>query len=70
MDAKKTRRFRYVNAYGVHKELSVSKPDASGEQYNYTIWNTENGDYCSSGTATKEQINKFLAGYGIEERLG
>lgn len=64
-----TQRFRYVNTYGIHKELSVSKSETMDGHYDFAIWNLENGDYCSSGTATKKQINEFLAGYGIKERL-
>ena len=60
------REFYYQNQLGIAKRLEVyeEKVDENGRIYT-SIWSMENGELCSSGYNTKEEIKNFLKHYGI-----
>ena len=59
--------FDYVNDLGFHKRLVVDIKE--NDKYPVTLWDMEHGEYCGSGNMTAQELNEFLAHYGIEERM-
>lgn len=60
--------FRYTNAMGLPKKLIVGEPNAEGK-YPVTLWEMVHGEFCGSGTMTKDELNSYLEHFGIEERF-
>lgn len=61
------REFDYVNDLGFHKRLVVDIKENG--KYPVTLWDMEHGEYCGHGNMTAQELNEFLAHYGIEERI-
>lgn len=59
--------FYYRNKLGIAKRLEVyeDRTDENGRIFSM-IWSMENGELCSSGYNTKEEIKHFLKYYGID----
>lgn len=58
-----TKRYHYTNNLGYRKTLVVY--EEKNGQCSYEIWSEKNGELCSTGTASKEQIREFLASYNV-----
>ena len=59
--------FDYINTLGAHKRLDVySLKDG---KHPVILWNMDNGELCASDDLTPEEVQKFLANYGIDFRV-
>lgn len=61
--------FFYTNALGRRKELVVYEDMIEEGKIYSSIVDIRTGEICSSGYNTKEEINSFLAKYGISARV-
>ena len=58
--------FYYKNNLGIPKKLEVYEEQTDNNGAMLTIiWSMHNGELCSSGYNSKEQISNFLKNYGI-----
>lgn len=63
----KSSTYIYTNKLGREKKLIVYNADRNNESKVYNvIIDVVTGEYCGSGYNTDEQIEKFLASYGVE----
>ena len=58
-----TKRYHYTNGLGYRKTLVVY--DEKDGRCSYEIWSAANGELCTTGTATKQEIKEFLSIYGV-----
>lgn len=63
--------FIYENGKNRTKKLivDVDTTDDKGRIFS-SIWDVRTGDLCSSGYNTKEELEDFLAYYGIKATIG
>jgi hypothetical protein len=64
---KSIRKFQYINAYGIKKQLNVY--EMVNNKYPVELWATRYGEYCGSGEMTKQELNDYLEHFGITERM-
>lgn len=60
--------FQYTNALGLPKKLVVYDLNEEGK-YPVTLWEMTHGEFCGSGAMTKNELNDYLAHFGIQERF-
>ena len=63
--------FIYTNGKNRTKKITIhlDTTDENGKIFS-AIWDIRTGDLCSSGYNTKEELEEFLACYGIETKIG
>lgn len=59
--------YHYTNDLGILKRISIGALNPITNKYPVTLWELAHGELCGSGEMTKEEINEFLAHYGITE---
>ncbi len=60
--------FSYTNSLGYPKKLVVSAPNETGK-YPVILWEMLHGEFCGSGEMTREELNDYLAHFGISGRV-
>lgn len=60
--------FNYINAMGRPKKLIVYAPNEAGK-YPVVLWDMLHGEFCGSGEKTREELNDYLAHFGISDRV-
>lgn len=60
------KQYHYTNDIGRHKCLTVNidQPDERG-RYTVILWCTDNGEMCGHDQLSHDEIETFLAHYGI-----
>lgn len=58
--------YRYVNDIGEPKILEVYEPLYPDTTYHCILWSARNGEGCGSSDLTREELEGFLAHYGIQ----
>lgn len=63
--------FIYENEKNRTKKIiiDINTTDDKGRVFS-SIWDIRTGDLCSSGYNTREELEDFLAYYGIEAKIG
>ena len=60
--------YKYTNDLGRPKEINISiVPNENGEHF-FSIWDLGTGDMTNSGSASKEDLKRFLKHYGISTK--
>ena len=62
-----TKTFDYINGLGIPKRLVVG--EMKDGKYHVTLWEMRHGEFAGSGNMTPEELNDYLAHFGIEERF-
>lgn len=62
---KLSKEYHYTNDMGYHKILHVEETD--NNTYSCQIWSRDTGDFCGSGTLSKQELQDFLTHYGIRD---
>ena len=61
------RKFQYINAYGIKKQLNVY--EMVNNKYPVELWATKHWEFCGAGEMTKQELNDYLEHFGIAERM-
>lgn len=57
--------YKYVNDIGEPKILDIYEPVNSDEKYHCILWSGRNGEHCGSSDLTYDELEEFLAHYGV-----
>lgn len=58
--------YRYVNDLGEPKILNVREPATPNGIYHCILWSGRNGEHCGSADLTHDELEEFLACYGVK----
>ena len=57
--------YKYVNELGEPKILNVRETPNPDGKYHCILWSGRNGEHCGSSDLTYDELEEFLAHYGI-----
>ena len=64
----KIKTFNYINSLGIPKQLVVNMEPKDGK-YPVTLWEMRHGEFAGNGEMTREELNKYLEHFGVDERI-